>query len=197
MEAKTKKLEELCSIKTGAPTGRAKNIAEGVQGREVKVLIPRAMQKGIVIDNDLAIETVGEVKEENFTREGDVIIKLSTPFDSVYIDEDHEGIMVTSFGMILRKLPDAEIDMQYLSMFLNSPQTNAVLQAVSMGQTSTMATLKRKTVADIDVPMLPLEEQEVLAGLFQSVRARQEGYRKLIELDDELLNGQLIKSIWG
>lgn len=197
MDITTMKLEELCTIKTGAPTSRAKKIAEGVEPREVKVLLPRAMQGGAIIDEELAIETVGEVKEENFTREGDVVIKLSTPYDSVYIDKAHEGIMITSFGMVLRKKDDAELDMRFLSLFLNLPQTNSVLQAVSTGQSAAMAMLKRQTVADIEISLLPLERQEKLASLFQVVRERKNQYERLIELDNELVTSQMIKSIWG
>ena len=197
MDITTMKLEELCTIKTGAPTSRAKKIAEDVEPREVKVLLPRAMQGGAIIDEELAIEVVGEVKEENFTREGDVVIKLSTPYDSVYIDKAHEGIMITSFGMVLRKKDDAELDMRFLSLFLNLPQTNSVLQAVSTGQSAAMAMLKRQTVADIEISLLPLERQEKLASLFQVVRERKNQYERLIELDNELVTSQMIKSIWG
>lgn len=197
MDITTMKLEELCTIKTGAPTSRAKKIAEDVEPREVKVLLPRAMQGGAIIDEELAIEMVGEVKEENFTREGDVVIKLSTPYDSVYIDKAHEGIMITSFGMVLRKKDDAELDMRFLSLFLNLPQTNSILQAVSTGQSVAMAMLKRQTVADIEVSLLPLERQEKLASLFQVVRERKNQYERLIELDNELVTSQMIKSIWG
>lgn len=197
MNNKTMKLEELCTIKTGASTSRAKKIADGVESREVKVLLPRAMQGGAIIDGELAIETVGEVKDENFTHEGDVVIKLSTPYDSVYIDKSHEGIMITSFGMVLRKKEDVELDMQYLSMFLNLPQTNSVLQAVSTGQSTAMSMLKRRTVADIEVPLLPLERQQKLARLFQMIQQRKKLYRHLIELDDELVTSQMTMSIWG
>ena len=191
------KLEKLCTIKTGASTSRAKKISEGIEPKNVKVLLPRAMQGGSIIDDELAIETVGEVKEENFTREGDVVIKLSTPYDSVCIDKTHEGIMVTSFGMILRKKDGVELDMQYLSMFLNLPQTNAVLQAVSTGQSVAMAMLKRQTVADIEVPLLPIERQQMLANLFRAVQERKREYSRLIELDNELVASQMTKSIWG
>ena len=169
MNSKTVRLEELCIIKTGAPTSRAKRIPEGVEPKDVRVLLPRAMQGGAIIDDELAIEAVGEVKDENYTREGDVVIKLSTPYDSVYVDKAHESIMITSFGMVIRKKPEADIDMQYLSMFLNLPQTNSVLQAVSTGRSVAMAMLKRQTVADIEVPLLPIERQQKLAELFQAV----------------------------
>lgn len=197
MNSKTARLEELCTIKTGAPTGRAKKIPEGVEPRDVKVLLPRAMQAGSIDDNELAVETVGEVKEENFTHEGDVVIKLSTPYDSVYVDNAHEGIMITSFGMVLRKKPEVDLDMQYLSMFLNLSQTNSALQAVSTGQSTAMAMLKRQTVAGIEVPLLPIECQRKLAALFQAVQERKRQYVRLIELDDELLASQMTKSIWG
>ena len=197
MNSKTARLEELCTIKTGAPTSRAKQIPEGVEPRNVKVLLPRAMQAGVIVDDELATEAVGEVKDDNFTHEGDVVIKLSTPYDSVYVDKTHESIMITSFGMVLRKKPEAELDMQYLSMFLNLPQTNSVLQAVSTGQSVAMAMLKRQTVADIEVPLLPIERQRKLAALFQAVQERKRQHVRLIELDEELVTSQMTKSIWG
>ena len=197
MNSKTARLEELCTIKTGAPTSRAKKIPEGVEPRNVKVLLPRAMQAGVIVDDELATEAVGEVKDDNFTHEGDVVIKLSTPYDSVYVDKTHESIMITSFGMVLRKKPEAELDMQYLSMFLNLPQTNSVLQAVSTGQSVAMAMLKRQTVADIEVPLLPIERQRKLAALFQAVQERKRQHVRLIELDEELVTSQMTKSIWG
>ena len=104
--------------------------------------------------------------------------------------------MITSFGMVLRKKPEAELNMQYLSMFLNLPQTNSVLQAVSTGQSAAMAMLKRQTVADIEVPLLPIGRQRKLAALFQAVRERKHQYVRLIELDEELVTSQMTKSIW-
>ena len=197
MNCKTARLEELCTIKTGAPTSRAKKIPEGIEPREVRVLLPRAMQAGSIVDDELATETVGEVKDEYFTHEGDVVIKLSTPYDSVYVDKAHEGIMITSFGMVLRKKPEAELDMRYLSMFLNLPQTNRVLQAVSTGQSVAMAMLKRRMVADIQVPLLPVERQQKLGALFKTVQERRHQYARLIDLDSELVTSQMVKSIWG
>ena len=163
-------LEELCHIKTGAPMARARKIPEGGEARSVTTLPPRALQSGSIVDSELVIEAVGEVKKEHYTCEGDVVIKLSTPYDSAYIDKKHEGIVATSSVMILRKKPDAAVDMQYLSMFLGMPQTNAVLQAVSTGQSTAMAMLKRQAVAEIEVPLPPLGRQQELASRFQAVQ---------------------------
>lgn len=190
-------LEELCHIKTGAPMARARKIPEGGEARSVTILPPRALQNGSIVDSELVIEAVGEIKKEHYTCEGDVVIKLSTPYDSAYIDKKHEGIVATSSVMILRKKPDAAVDMQYLSMFLSMPQANAVLQAVSTGQSTAMAMLKRQAVAEIEVPLLPLERQRELALLFQAVQERKRQYTRLIELDEELIVSQMSNSIWG
>lgn len=190
-------LEELCHIKTGAPMARARKIPEGGEARSVTTLPPRALQSGSIVDSELVVEAVGEVNKEHYTSEGDVVIKLSTPYDSAYIDKKHEGIVATSSVMILRKKPDAAVDMQYLSMFLGMPQTNAVLQAVSTGQSTAMAMLKRQAVAEIEVPLPPLERQQELSSLFQAVQERKCQYARLIELDEELIVSQMSNSIWG
>ncbi len=197
MSVKTAKLEELCFIKTGVPASRARKIAEGVEPRDTQVLLPRAMQDGVILDEELATETIGDVKDEYFTREGDVVVKLSTPYDSVYIDKEHEGIMITSFGMVFRKKPEAEIDMRYLSMFLNLPQTNDVLQALSSGASSAMALLKRQMVVGLEIPLVEIVLQQKLADLFVATKERKRQYARLIQLDEELVISRVIKSIWG
>lgn len=192
MKCKTSKLEELCTIKTGTPVGRAKVAAsEGGDAQSVRVLIPRAMSEGAIVDEELAVEKVGEVKREFYTHEGDVIIKLSTPYDAVYVDSDHEGILVTSFGMILRAKAGVSLDMRYLSMFLNHPTTRSMLQAASTGMSAGMATLKRRTIAGIDIALPALERQEKLAELFRAVGERKQSYRRLIELEDEFVASQV------
>lgn len=195
MKYETEKLEKLCTIKTGTPMGRARASASEGGGHSVRVLIPRAMSEGSIIDGELATETVGDIKPEFYTREGDVVIKLSTPFDAVYIDREHEGIIVTSFGMILRAKEGAPLDMQYLSMYINHPETRARLQASSTGLGAGISTLKRRTVSDIAVPLPPLERQEKLAELYRAVNSRKHHYRRLIELGDELVASQVAETV--
>ena len=92
------------------------------------------------------------------------------------------------------------IRFQYVDMNekgLSRGEFNSVLQAVSTGQSVAMAMLKRQTVADIEVPLLPIERQRKLAALFQAVQERKRQYVRLIELDEELVISQMTKSIWG
>ena len=65
-------LGSLVDIKTGAPMSRAKKIAVGDDLIETRVLVPAAMADSRIDDAQLVIEKVSKVKEELFTREGDV-----------------------------------------------------------------------------------------------------------------------------
>lgn len=191
----TKTLEELCAIKTGTSVSRAKKANDGENEVEVRVLLPKAMSNGSINVADLASEKVGAIGDDFYTQEGDVVLKLSTPFDAAYVSSKQEGILVTSFGIILRKT-SALIDMRYLSMFLNSKITSTVLAAKSSGQ-STVKLLRRADVAELEIPLPSIECQELLAELYQDVCQRKKEYERLIALDDELIESQLTKMIWG
>lgn len=193
---KTAKLKDLCEIKTGIPTGRAKKLNEEEEGHQIKVLLPKAMSEGVIVEKELGSQVVGSVKDDFFTQEGDVVIKLSTPYDSVYIDKEHEGLLVTSFAMLIRKKEDIELNMQYLSMFLNASHTNEILQSTIASQ-SVAKLLRRHDVADLEITLVPLERQKLLANLFEAIIERRQYYERLIELDRELLASQLLQAIWG
>ena len=199
MKCEARRLEEVCAIKTGTPIGRVRPNSDSDAAIEERVLVPRAMKEAGIIDGELVVEKVcpEKINQDFYTREDDVILKLSSPHDAVHIDAEHEGIIVTSFGMILRRKRDVPLNMRYLSLFLNHPQTNAMLQAISTGQSTSLSMLKRGAVADIEVPILPLERQDALASLFSAVQGRKQAYRKLIELDDELVSSLMTDLIWG
>lgn len=196
MMPETSKLKDLCEVKTGVPTGRAKKLSEGEQGHQVNILLPKAMSEGAIIDEELGPEVIGAVKDDYFTREGDVVIKLSTPYDSVYIDKEHEGLLITSFAMLLRKKDNVELNMRYLSMFLNAEHTNEILQSTIASQ-SVVRLLRKHDVEDLEIALLPLQQQKLLADLFEAITERRQNYERLIELDRELLSSQLMQAIWG
>ena len=190
----TKKLGDLCLVMTGAPMSRAKKIAAGETGTEVKVLIPRAMENGRIVDDEIVREVVSKVKNDLFTRMGDVIVKASTPYDCVYIDAAHEGILVTSFGLILRKRAEDAVDMRYLAMYLNQPQTRKRLQSMSVGET--LQLIKKAAIEGLDVPTVPRESQDRLAALYENVLARKEQCLKMIAVGEELLEAEFSHTVF-
>lgn len=195
MACQTIKLGDLCTVLTGAPMSRAKKLAEGETGAEVKVLVAKAMEDGRILDGEITRETVSKVKEDFFTREGDVIVKATTPFDCVYINKAHEGLLVTSFGMILRTAKDSPIDTRYLAACLNQPRAREALQRLSVGAGIRM--IKNKALAGFEVPIAPKSKQARLAELFENTQKRKEQCLRLIAAGDELLEAEFSRIIFG
>ncbi|ACV50633.1 hypothetical protein Apar_0200 [Lancefieldella parvula DSM 20469] len=185
MPAAYQHLGALCSVKTGAPVSRAKRQTKGVPFHATQVLVPKAIENGRVINQELVEAKVSAVKEDLLTHCGDVILKTSTPYDCAYIDCAHEGLLVTSFGLIIRPLPDADIDMRYLAAFLTLPQTRQLLQSESKGVT--LQLLKKKDILDIPVLTPSKSVQQLLAELFENTQKRKELYRLAEAKSDQLL----------
>lgn len=187
-------LGSLVEIMTGAPMSRAKKIAEGDDPINAKTLIPAAMSDGRIDDSQLANETVSKVKCELFTKEGDVVLKASTPYDCAFIDKDHEGLLVTSFGLILRSGPQSLIDMRYLAVFLGLGQTSRELQGMSKGMTIKL--IKKRDIGGLMVPVPIPEEQARLAALFEGTQRRKELCRAIAEKSDVLLQSEFARSVF-
>ena len=185
MPAAYQHLGALCSVKTGAPVSRAKRQTKALPFHAARVLVPKAIANGRVISQELVEAQVSAVKEDLLTHCGDVILKTSTPYDCAYIDCAHEGLLVTSFGLIIRPLPDADIDMRYLAAFLTLPQTRQLLQSESKGMT--LQLLKKKDILDIPVLTPSKSVQQLLAELFENTQKRKELYRLAEAKSDQLL----------
>ncbi len=194
MACKTATLGSLVKIMTGAPMSRAKKIAESDEPINAKVLVPAAMSNGRIDDAQLVTERVSKVKDELFTKEGDVVVKASTPYDCVFIDRGHEGLLVTSFGLILRTASSAPLDMRFLAIYLSLEQTNKALQGMSKGMTIQL--IKKRDIGDLLVPVPDLEAQLRLARLFECTQKRKELCRSMIEKSDLLLQSEFSRTIF-
>lgn len=186
-------LGALVDIKTGAPMSRAKKIAEGDKAMKARVLIPAALSNSQIEDDLLAEETVSKVKDELFTRAGDVVVKASTPYDCVFVDKKHEGLLVTSFGLILRSLPGSPVDMRYLAIYLSLEQTNKELQLMSKGMTIQL--IKKRDLGDLLVPVPSAEEQARLARLFEETQRCKQICRAVAEKSDVLLQSEFYRAV--
>lgn len=179
---------------TGAPLSRAKKLPEGGTGIVAKALTPRSMEGGRIVDGEVACETISKVKDDLFTRRGDVVVKASTPYDCVYVDEAHEGILVASFALIVRAKPGSCLDMGYLAAYLNLPQAKIALQGLSKGMT--LQLIKQKDLAALEIPIAPVAQQAKLAALFENTQRRKAQCLLLMEKSDKLLEAEFSKTVF-
>lgn len=193
MTKQVKPLGQLCSIITGAPISRVKKIRENDKPTQVQVLVPGAMRNGEVVKSELATEFVTNVKDDFFTHEGDVIVKASTPYGCVYIDETRSGLLTTSYSLILRSQNDQIIDMRYLSLFLNSPSSVRELERMSSGMTIQL--IKKKDLAEMPIPIPSLNEQKRLAELQRQSQYIKKICQSIEEKNMLLIEGELTRTL--
>lgn len=190
-----KPLGQLCSITIGAPISRIKKICNENTPFQVKVLVPAAMQNGEIIKSELATESIANVKDEFFTHKGDVIVKASTPYGCVYIDDDHAGLLTTSYSLILRPQNDQEIDMRYLSLFLNSHHSAREMCLMSSG--AAIQLIKKKDLAMMSIPVPDDKEQERLGQLCDRVQSIKKTCRSIEERCNSLKESELAQVLFN
>lgn len=159
----------------------------------MQVLAPSAMSNGEVVKSELAIESVTNAKDDFFTREGDVIVKASTPYGCVYIDETHSGLLTTSCNLILRPQNNQTIDMRHLSLFLNSPLSVRELERMSSGMTIQL--IKKRDLAETPIPIPSLNEQKRLGELHRQSQMIKKVCQSVEEKSNLLIEGELARAL--
>ena len=116
-----------------------------------KILVPKAINDGL-IDHSLlqSVKLDREVKDKFYTKMGDVIMKLSTPYDSCSIDrEEDEGLIVPSFSVIIRGIGD-EYNPYFIMAFLSSKYAWNQIERLRSGRVLTI--LSNESVAELESP---------------------------------------------
>ena len=176
------KLKEITEdIITGVLTRRV--VYEGENNdpslREGKILVPKAINDGL-IDHSLlqSVKLDREVKDKFYTKMGDVIMKLSTPYDSCSIDrEEDEGLIVPSFSVIIRGIGD-EYNPYFIMAFLSSKYAWNQIERLRSGRVLTI--LSNESVAELEIP--EFSEPEI-----KRISERYKNYLKFKRLSSEIM----------
>ena len=152
--------------------------------KEGKILVPKAIDDGL-IDHSLLqrVKLDKEVKDKFYTKKGDVIMKLSTPYDSCFIDrEEDEGLIVPSFSLIIRGLK-ADYDPYFIMAFLSSRYAWNQIERLRSGRTITI--LSNESVAELEVPEFKKLERERISERYKNYLEFKRMSSEIIELEKE------------
>ena len=144
-----------------------------------KILVPKAINDGL-IDHSLlqSVKLDREVKDKFYTKMGDVIMKLSTPYDSCSIDrEEDEGLIVPSFSVIIRGIGD-EYNPYFIMAFLSSKYAWNQIERLRSGRVLTI--LSNESVAELEIP--EFSESEI-----KRISERYKNYLKFKRLSSEIM----------
>ena len=152
--------------------------------KEGKILVPKAIDDGL-IDHSLLqrVKLDKEVKDKFYTKKGDVIMKLSTPYDSCFIDrEEDEGLIVPSFSLIIRGLK-SDYDPYFIMAFLSSRYAWNQIERLRSGRTITI--LSNESVAELDIPEFKKLERERISERYKNYLEFKRMSSEISELEKE------------
>lgn len=148
-----------------------------------KVVVPKSIcSDGSINVGDMAEENLKvPADEKKLTREGDIVIKLSTPYDAALITSETAGSIVPSFCAVIRN--NSEMDSNYLLAFLNSSYCKEQLKMQVAGAVMTILSVGK--IKNVEVPILqPWEQEEIGKGFIESQK-KIAIVRRILELEEK------------
>lgn len=190
------KIEEVAEIFSGQIMSRITQ-ADGKDGDNTylfKIIVPKAISsEGLILESEIQNEQVKIIPDERrITKLGDIVIKLSTPFDSATITEKFVGCLVPSFCAIIRH--SEKIDNDYLQAFLNSRFCKEQLKAKVAGAVMTILSIGK--IGDVNIPLPGLEKQREIGTNYRLVQKRIAIVKEIIDLEtkrNDILINDLVK----
>jgi restriction endonuclease S subunit len=189
-------LENIASITAGQIMTRVTADKEtGDQVRKsVKVLVPKAISSGVIVKADLGdAELTRKIDDDKYTHEGDVVIKLSTPYDAAYVTAEDAGIAISSFCAAIRITDKKKMDARYLTAFLNSSYVRDELTAKVVGSTRPM--IKITDIRALKVPKLEVKDMEDIGQAFVLSGKKKTTLQEMIENETKLMENIVLASI--
>ncbi len=189
------KLKEVAKITVGQimPRVSAENKNEEEIIGTVNVLAPKAISDGIIVKENLGeLQICKKIDEEKITKEGDVVLKLSTPYDATYVTKENEGLAVPSFCAIIRVKED-KLDAKYLSAFFNTEYVREILKSKVMGSIRPM--VKVSDLRNIDIPYVSEEDMADIGQAYILSGKKKSILSVMIETETKIMENIVLKSI--
>lgn len=190
------KLGEIADIVSGQNMTRvsADSGSEKVL-RKMKVLIPKAIGDGMVIEDELSeVGIIKEIDPEKCTKCGDIIIKLSTPYESALISDEQTGIAIPSFCAAIR-LKGTVYSSTYLTAFLNTRAVRESLAARVAGSIRPM--IRIADLKDLNLPVISDEDMEDIGNAFLLSGKKRRMLQEMIVLEQEIMENIIVASTEG
>lgn len=172
-------LGEIARIKVGLVVSRKKAEVD----LEVKAEYPLISLKNIQADGTFTDEPIEIFKSkevldaEFFTREGNILVRLSHPNTAVLIDKEQEGLLIPSYFANV-EIIDTNVLPGYIAWYLNTDKVKGELLKSQMG--SHIPSTNKQILEKISIPELDLSKQQMITELQQLYRKEKRLYQKLM-----------------
>ena len=167
----------------------AKDVSEKYD--TMKVLIPKAISNGKVSMEELGtLDVKIGVDPKRITKAGDIVMKLSTPYDACLITKDEEGLLVPSFCAIINNVHEY-ISKEYLLAYINSKACQLQIKNLVTG--STIAILSSGQIKKLSIPVPEIEIQREIADKYIEGVEKVKLLEKIVRLEKEYLDSRFLE----
>ena len=176
------KLGEIASVRSGLVLSR--KLARENPVQRYRLLNLRSITpEGYIDMNETDVFDAKEMLPgEYLSQVGDIVIRLSAPYTAVLIDEETEGMVVSSNFVIVRTDPQ-ELLPEFLYWLLN---TSEVKHRMFENSSSNMlGAVKPKFFADYEITPLPIPEQQKIAAINALAKAESKLLRQLANAKEQ------------
>ena len=176
------KLGEIASVRSGLVLSR--KLARENPAQRYRLLNLRSITpEGYIDVNETDVFDAKEpLPREYLSQVGDIVIRLSAPYTAVLIDEESEGMVVSSNFVIVRTDPQVLLP-DYLYWLLN---TSEVKHRMFENSSSNMlGAVKPKFFADYEITPLPIPEQQKIAAINALAKAESKLLRQLANAKEQ------------
>lgn len=184
-------IQDVALIKTGAVLSRLSAVEFGGEAYRTLSLKNIDDELGLILKDTCKIMRFEEnVSDEFFTRVGDILVRLSSPYTAVYIDSlDYSGLLVPSHFAIIRA---DKITPGYLYAMLDSQEIRKQL-LISRSGSTTLGTISVKSIAECVIPELPVNEQKLVAQYHMAAKKELRLYSALLAEKQKLARIRYVK----
>ena len=176
------KLGEIASVRSGLVLSR--KLARENPVQRYRLLNLRSITpEGYIDMNETDVFDAKEtLPGEYLSQVGDIVIRLSAPYTAVLIDEESEGMVVSSNFVIVITDPQ-ELLPEFLYWLLN---TSEVKHRMFENSSSNMlGAVKPKFFADYEITPLPIPEQQKIAAINALAKAESKLLRQLANAKEQ------------
>jgi len=135
-----------------------------------------------------------ELEERYLTQIGDIIIRLSSPYTAIAVQESQVGIVIPSLCAIIRNKSE-EIVPGYLAFMLNSDIMKKEYLRFSLG--ATIPVIRMSDLKETEIPLLTLEKQNKIVDVSDLIIREKKLCHQLLESKELYYKGITNKIILG
>ena len=176
------KLGEIASVRSGLVLSRKLARENPVQRYRLLNLRSIAPEGYIDMNETDVFDAKETLPGEYLSQVGDIVIRLSAPYTAVLIDEESEGMVVSSNFVIVRTDPQVLLP-EFLYWLLN---TSEVKHRMFENSSSNMlGAVKPKFFADYEITPLPIPEQQKIAAINALAKTESKLLRQLANAKEQ------------